>query len=693
VGKTYALNELKLIAQVKGLQVRGFAPSAEAAHTLGESLKIETSTVAGLLVSQVAEGTAPAIWLVDEAGLLSMKDANALLVRARKEGARVLLVGDTKQLSAVEAGNPFKSLQAGGIALARLDHSLRQKTAELKLAVRLISKGSVARGIDVLEQAACLHIESELDGQINQMVNDYIELSPEAREETLLLAGTNRERVLLTEQLRQALQAEGSLGEDALKLLSLRRKDLTVVQAQYVSAYGVGDVLIPTQDYKKQGLVKAQQYVVRGVDKDANQLVVETGAGQLLKVDPARCERKTVYRVQPIDIAIGDRLRWTKNDRAAKTRNGQHFTVMEIGADGKVLAGDGAGESRWFDLAGRSHVDYAWVSTTYGSQGKTADRVLALMGEKTTNKEVFYVAVSRAKHGLMMYAADKHELIRKAQVSRAKENASDYVLLVKKGEKYAETQKENGGRGAPTLDGRDIGQRIGDSVGECLAAEFAGELSTRAGRSGLAFSAGEFAEAGGAGFDGRLESVADILSEQVESLSRAVAEHIERAKFIECKGLFADAVAAVDCGFEQLECAAKNRNQLAAAVNRLDRAVGKEIDGGPSDSREVTGNEEAAPDKTDYRALWNYYRQGIAARSKGDLDLQVGCRAFRDGLAQREIALMLVSSSAAVQKVYRDDGKQRAMDYVKAMTRHICQRQLSQTSRRRLLPLEQMKLE
>jgi hypothetical protein len=113
-GKTYALNALKELAQGQGYEVRGLAPSAEAAHGLGEALGIETETVAGLLVSQPANHPpTPTLWIVDEAGLLSMKDAHALLRRAALEQARVLLVGDTRQLSAVEAGNPFKSLQAG----------------------------------------------------------------------------------------------------------------------------------------------------------------------------------------------------------------------------------------------------------------------------------------------------------------------------------------------------------------------------------------------------------------------------------------------------------------------------------------------------------------------------------------------------------------------------------------------------
>ena len=671
VGKTYALNELKLIAQAKGFQVRGFAPSAEAAHTLGESLKIETSTVAGLLVSPVEEETVSAIWFVDEAGLLSMKDAHALLVKAQREGARVLLVGDTKQLSAVEAGNPFKSLQAGGIDLARLDHSLRQKTEELKLAVRLVSEGNVVRGIDVLEQAGCLRIEPELSDQINQMVSDYIALSPGAREETLLLAGTNQERAVLTTQLRQALQAEGSLSEDALHLSSLRRKDLTVVQARYVSAYAVGDVLIPTQDYKKQGLVKYQQYVVRGVDKGANQLMVETVAGQLLKVDPAWCDRKTIYQVQPINIAVGDRLRWTKNDRKTKTRNGQQFTVAEVLEGGAVRTVDESGQSQWFHMSGHQHMDYAWVSTTYGSQGKTADRVLALMSEKTTNRESFYVAVSRAKHGLKLYATDKDELLKRVQTSKTKENASDYIPLFQVGETYAETgkAKQYGEEYAARNQRRNVGQRIGASVGERLAQKFAAFTSGFAKSQATDVSA----RAAGTGDADSLGPVASVLGKQVESLSRAVADYAERAELIECEGDFAGAVAAINHSFGQLEQAAENRNQFAAAVDQFNAAVGEAADkqrDNTAVSAESAG--QAISPHGNYRVLWQRYQRGIKARSHREQDYRVGRRALQDGMKPKVISLMLAAESAVVKQLHHSYGKPQAIKYVNQMTRRIC---------------------
>ncbi|MEM9978608.1 MAG: AAA family ATPase, partial [Cyanobacteria bacterium P01_D01_bin.2] len=403
------------------------APSAEAAHELGQALGIKTETVAALLNAR-SQAAQPALWLVDEAGLLSMKDAQALLARAKATGSWVVLVGDTKQLSAVEAGNPFKSLQAGGMATAYLDEVLRQQTQALKTAVQLIAQGEPGRGIDVLDTAGCLHeIETAAERQ-RQLVQDYLALSTAERADTLVLAGTNQERLALTQALRSALQTEGSLGTDGFTLTGLRQKTITQVQARYVTAYQVGDVLVPTQDYKRQGLVKGQQYTVVAIDRQRRRLVVETPSGQMLSVAPECCGRKLVYAPQALPVAVGDQLRWTKNDRSLHRRNGQRFMVEQIGPDGTAQIVDAEGHRQQLSLAGKPYVDYGWVSTTYGSQGKTAERVLALV-DGTMHRAAFYVTVSRAKRQVGLYVASKGELMQRAGVSRAKENGSDYVAL------------------------------------------------------------------------------------------------------------------------------------------------------------------------------------------------------------------------------------------------------------------------
>jgi ATP-dependent exoDNAse (exonuclease V) alpha subunit len=54
---------------------------------------------------------------------------------------RVLLVGDTRQHEAVEAGRPYKQLQEAGMQTAKLDQILRQKDPMLKETVEQLARG------------------------------------------------------------------------------------------------------------------------------------------------------------------------------------------------------------------------------------------------------------------------------------------------------------------------------------------------------------------------------------------------------------------------------------------------------------------------------------------------------------------------------------------------------------------------
>ena len=100
--------------------------------------------------------------------------------------------------------------------------------------------------------------------------------------------------------------------------------------------------------------------------------------------------------VQGIAIARGDQLRWTRNDRERGLRNGQLVKVEEIDTNGTATLRDADGQETTLKLTSQQYLDYALVSTTYSSQGKTAERVLAV-ADGTLSKEGLYVAVSRAK--------------------------------------------------------------------------------------------------------------------------------------------------------------------------------------------------------------------------------------------------------------------------------------------------------
>jgi conjugative relaxase-like TrwC/TraI family protein len=464
-GKTYSLYRLGELAASKGYTVRGFAPSAEAANVLGREAEIPSDTVASWLNAKPnpAALLEKELWIVDEAGLLSAKDAQALLQKAAQQQARVILVGDTRQLSAVEAGNPFQSLQAGGMATVRLDESLRQRTASLKAAVALVANGHIESGLDALKQAGCLQEIPDPAQRLQQIAQDYLSLSAAQQAETLVIAGTHQERLELVQAIRAGLQARDLLGQNVCTIQGLRPKDLTTAQAQYIWHYEIGDVVQPQRHYPQLGLQKHQRYTVLGRDPETNRLWLQAEFGQHLTINPAHCEQKTVYQVQEIPIAVGDRLRWTQNNRAAGIRNGQIFTLQQLDPQGHAQIRYDDGQIAAITLSGQQPIDYAWMSTTYSAQGKTAERVLVAT-EAMNSRESFYVAVSRAKTHLTLYTANTAELTRRAQISRA--NAT--VLPLYQQVCYAQTPQTSASARPDSLHSGDAIRRLRDRLAAAL---------------------------------------------------------------------------------------------------------------------------------------------------------------------------------------------------------------------------------
>ena len=64
--------------------------------------------------------------------------------------SRVVLVGDSSQLRAVEAGQPFRLLQRAGMTTATMDDILRQRNPELRAAVQAVLVGDPGEAVELL---------------------------------------------------------------------------------------------------------------------------------------------------------------------------------------------------------------------------------------------------------------------------------------------------------------------------------------------------------------------------------------------------------------------------------------------------------------------------------------------------------------------------------------------------------------
>ena len=287
-------------------------------------------------------------------------------------------------------------------------------------------------------------------------------------------------------------------------------------------------------------------------DLENNRLTLKGLAGEAFSFNPATCADKTTYEVQQIPVAKGEQLRWTRNEAVKGVRNGQLVTVEQVDAKGTATLIDAKGETMTLELSGQQYLDYALVSTTYSSQGKTAERVLASI-DSTISKEGLYVAVSRAKRGLSLYTADKEKLYQKVQRSAGKNNPSDYLPLFNLVNPNAESQKA--AESARELRGADQSEYVGDRAGECVAVGC--RAAVRRDRADQRRSRSATGRASGV----TAEYVADVRSvvTGIEERRRAV----EREGQAERVG---EAAGGIVSGAEQLEF-------TAAALARLDEQI------------------------------------------------------------------------------------------------------------------------
>ncbi len=423
-GKTFTLQTLVNIAKAQGIEVSGFAPDASSAEVLADEVGIATDTVAYHLLQQNEPTKRRQLWIIDEAGKLSAQEAHQLLRKSHEQNAQVLLVGDPKQLTAVNAGAPFKSLIDNGLSASHLKDFLRQKDSIIARAVQLTYHNLGGEAIAWLQKHGKVSETPDLETRAAQIAAAYLRLDEAKRAETLVLSGTHRERFSIIHQIRQGLKREGGIQHTEYLTETLSRKNMTEEQKQHARFYAVGDVLIPLKDHNS--LKHSTHYHVTkivGDDVTLNESITLNMKG--LKY-PLKTE---VFTKNQLPIAVGDRLKWTRNNRPQKRTNGREFTIIGIDPLTRLVSVvDDKERLDQFSLDDLNHCDHALVGTVYSSQGKTAKQVFVSFGnDPTVNRESVLVALSRAKYDVKIWTTNAQKLGELADISHNQLNPSELL--------------------------------------------------------------------------------------------------------------------------------------------------------------------------------------------------------------------------------------------------------------------------
>ena len=250
-GKTTMLCMVKEL--LGGKTILGLAPSASAARVLAREADIPSRTLQWFLtrmrdlsdperLRRARSEFAGAVLAVDEASMIDTVRMEALLRIARDLGvARVALVGDTAQLRAVDAGQPFRVLQKAGMTTAVMDEVLRQEDPDLLKASGRARAGEPGAAIRQLGRRVHEYPREELGPEAGRR---WLALSPEDRADALILAPTHAIRRQVNETVRGGLEAESLLHGRVLVVDRLVDRRLTRAQASDIRSYEPGDTVV-----------------------------------------------------------------------------------------------------------------------------------------------------------------------------------------------------------------------------------------------------------------------------------------------------------------------------------------------------------------------------------------------------------------------------------------------------------------
>jgi len=238
-GKTTSLAALREAAEKEGYTVEGLAPTSRAAYQLEEA-GIKSATLQHHLAQgDHAHNGGRHLYFVDESSLASTKQVHDFFERL-KENERVVLVGDTRQHQAVDAGKPFEQLQEAGMRTARLDDIVRQKDPALRETVEQLARGDVREAIGALDRQGRVHEIADPQERMREIAREYAE-RPEG---TLVISPDNKSRVALNGMIHRELQERGAVASDEhqVKVL-IPRQDMTGADRAWAAQYETGDMV------------------------------------------------------------------------------------------------------------------------------------------------------------------------------------------------------------------------------------------------------------------------------------------------------------------------------------------------------------------------------------------------------------------------------------------------------------------
>jgi hypothetical protein len=348
--------------------------------------------------------------ILDEAGMISGRQMSELLCLAEREGARVVLTGDTRQIQSVEAGDALRILEKESrLKSVSLVQVQRQSDEAYRAAIEELRRDP-ERGFDLLEGIGAVRIVG-WDERAATMAKAW----KSARGSVLVVCATHEEIDKVTVAIREDRKQAGELGESRLVARDI----------------ALGWTTAQKTDWRnfRPGLVLGFHRAVKGISRnsvlevvqaDGRGVVVRGADGNEHTLTRKQARSFDVYERKAMEAAAGDQLLFTMNrgQPGFAATNGEIVAVERIDGSGRICLKDG----RVMPLD-YTHLSHGYAVTAHRSQGKSVDEVI--VSADGMSRESFYVAASRGRSRITVFTSDADALRESVGRSSARQSATE----------------------------------------------------------------------------------------------------------------------------------------------------------------------------------------------------------------------------------------------------------------------------
>jgi len=298
-GKTFALGIARHAWQLDGYRLLASAPTGIATMSLqGEGF--EDVATCDRLLGDLDDGReqldARTVLVIDEAGMLGSRKLARLLEHAQQAQAKVVLVGDDRQLAAIDAGGGFRALRLR-LGASELAENRRQQQAWEREALELVRSGLVEEAVAAYRAHDRVVAADSKPAATLALLQDwwtaYQQAEQDPAQEVIVLAARRAEVDRLNTACQELLAIRGRLGHERLQVEDRQ--------------LAVGDrVVCGHNAIRELGVANGSRGVVTALDPQARTLTMRLGGPDSREVILPRSYldgRGTSERNRRVDLA------------------------------------------------------------------------------------------------------------------------------------------------------------------------------------------------------------------------------------------------------------------------------------------------------------------------------------------------------------------------------------------------------